>query len=456
MHEVLMTVEKIHQYARHAERWLGRRRVPRGLYFFRNFYTERVPFGVVGIIGPWNYPIDLMLPPIVAALLAGNTVLVKPSEVAAATGVLLERLFERVPELAPFVRFVHGDARTGAALVRSRPDILFLTGSTRTGEVVAKMAAEDMTPFLYELGGKDAMIVLEDADIKAAAKWGVWGAFYTTGQACISVERVYVHQNIYNEFVEAVLDETAKFTVGYRPDVDNPYHMGPLTFERQCDIVNTHLHDAVQKGALVLTGGHQTDMFIEPTVLVNVDHSMQIMQDETFGPTMPIMRVANDTEAIELANDSNMGLSAVVWSNDLKHARRVAEQLEVGVVNINDTMSHYTVAMLPFGGMKLSGNARTHGEEEVTQFTHSKSYAVGQPPAEFDPSTWVRYPGQYRLTKAILGGAYGVTPQQRIEPVMAYLTNDPRAKQVTRKAAVGAGLAAGVAALAVGLLKARK
>ncbi len=226
MHEVLMTVEKIHQYARHAERWLGRRSVPRGLYFFRNFYTERVPFGVVGIIGPWNYPIDLMLPPIVAALLAGNTVLVKPSEVAAATGVLLERLFQRVPELAPFVRFVHGDARTGAALVRSRPDILFLTGSTKTGEIVAKMAAEDMTPFLYELGGKDAMIVLEDADIKAAAKWGVWGAFYTTGQACISVERVYVHQNIYNEFVEAVLDETAKFTVGYRPGCGQPVPYG--------------------------------------------------------------------------------------------------------------------------------------------------------------------------------------------------------------------------------------
>lgn len=257
LHEVIMTVDKIHQYARLAPQWLGRRRVPPGLYFFRRYYTERVPFGVVGIIGPWNYPIDLMLPPIVAALLAGNTVIVKPSEVAAATGVELEKLVQRVPELAPFVRFVHGDGRVGAALVRAKPDLLFLTGSVKTGRIVAKMAAEDMTPFLYELGGKDPMLVLEDADIKAAAHWGVWGAFYTTGQACVSVERVYVHEKVYDAFVAAVLEETAAFSVGYSPDIDNPYRMGPLTFERQCDIVNTHLHDAVQKGARVLMGGQQ-------------------------------------------------------------------------------------------------------------------------------------------------------------------------------------------------------
>src|SRR5690606_31005363 len=159
----------------------------------------------------------------------------------------------------------------------------------KTGQVVAKMAAEDMIPFMYELGGKDAMLVLEDADVAAAAKWGVWGAFYTTGQACVSVERVYVHEKVYDEFVAAVLDETAKFSVGYSPDTDSPYWMGPLTFERQCDIVNSHLADAVSKGARVLMGGRQQGMFIEPTVLVDVDHTMKIMMDETFGPTMPIM-----------------------------------------------------------------------------------------------------------------------------------------------------------------------
>jgi len=453
LHEVIMTVDKIHQYARLAPQWLGRRRVPPGLYFFRRYYTERVPFGVVGIIGPWNYPIDLMLPPIVAALLAGNTVIVKPSEVAAATGVELEKLVQRVPELAPFVRFVHGDGRVGAALVRAKPDLLFLTGSVKTGRIVAKMAAEDMTPFLYELGGKDPMLVLEDADIKAAAHWGVWGAFYTTGQACVSVERVYVHEKVYDAFVAAVLEETAAFSVGYSPDIDNPYRMGPLTFERQCDIVNTHLHDAVQKGARVLMGGQQQGMFIEPTVLVDVDHTMQVMTDETFGPVLPIMKVSDDSHAIQMANHSYMGLSAYVWSRNLNHARRVAEQLQVGVVNINDTMSHYPVSLLPFGGVKMSGNARTHGAGEVTQFTHTKSYAVGAPPSPIDPATLVRYPGYYRLGKAILGAFFGVTPQQRVEPLVDFLSHDPKGRKVVAGTAAGLGAASLVGMVAATLLK---
>ncbi len=451
LHEVLMTVDKIHQYTKRAPRWLADERVPKGLYFLKSFHTEKVPYGVVGIIGPWNYPFDLMVPPIVAALLAGNAVMVKPSEVAAATGVLIEQLFMRVPELAPFVRFLHGDSRTGSALVRSQPDVLFLTGSVKTGRIVAEMAAEDMTPFLYELGGKDPMLVLEDADLKAAAKWGVWGAFYTTGQACVSVERVYVHEKVYDEFVRLAVEEARQFTVGYSPAKDNLNWMGPLTFERQCDIVNTHLHDAVSKGARILTGGNQTDMFIEPTVLVDVDHTMQIMWDETFGPTMPIMKVRDDAEAIRLANDSTMGLSAYVWSRDLKHARRVADQLQTGVVNVNDTMSHYTVPLLPFGGVKLSGNARTHGRGEVTQFTHAKSYATGAPPHPWDPSVWVRYPGQYRLTKAVLGGMYGTTAEQRLDPIVDYLQNDPRAQKAVKRSAIGMG-AATVAGLTMALL----
>ena len=455
LHEVIMTVDKIHQYARLSPKWLGRRRVPPGLYFFRRYYTERVPFGVVGIIGPWNYPVDLMLPPVIAALLAGNTVVVKPSEVAAATGVKLEELINRVPELAPFVRFVHGDGRVGAALVRSKPDLLFLTGSVKTGRIVAQAAAENMTPFLYELGGKDPMVVLEDADIKAAAPRGARGPVSTTGQACVSVERVYVHEMVYDAFVAAVLEETAQFSVGYSPDIDNPYRMGPLTFQRQCDIVNTHLADAVAKGARVLMGGKQSGMFIEPTVLVDVDHTMQVMTDETFGPILPIMKVQDDTHAIQMANHSEMGLSAYVWSRNLAHAKRVAEQLQVGVVNINDTMSHYPVSLLPFGGVKMSGNARTHGAGEVTQFTHTKSYAVGAPPNPLDPATMVRYPGHYRLGKVILGAFFGVTPQQRVEPLADFLTHDPKGQAVT-KAAVGAG-AVSLAGLAVaGLLRLRK
>lgn len=456
LHEVFMTVEKIHHYCSHAPEWLGRERVPRGLYFFKRFYSEREPYGVVGIIGPWNYPIDLMIPPIISALLAGNTVLVKPSEVSAATGVLIEELFNRVPELSPYVRFLHGDARVGEALVRSKPDLLFLTGSVKTGQIVAKMAAEDMIPFMYELGGKDAMIVLDDADVAAAAKWGVWGAFYTTGQACVSVERVYVVESVYDEFVAAVLEETAQFSVGYSPDKDNPNWMGPLTFQRQCDIVNTHLHDAVQKGARIIMGGKQTGMFIEPTVLVDVDHSMKLMTEETFGPTMPIMKVRDETQAIQLANHSDMGLSAYVWSRDLKHAERVARQLDVGVVNINDVVAHYSVARLPFGGMKLSGNTRTHGRGEVTQFTHQKAYSISRPPNPLDPVIWIRKPGNYNLLKAMLGATYGTSLRQRVEPVSELIGSDERVRRGATQAAVGVGAFSALAALAVMLLRVRR
>ncbi len=456
LHEVFMTVEKIHHYTAHAPQWLARERVPRGLYFFKRFYADREPYGVVGIIGPWNYPIDLMLPPIVSALLAGNAVMVKPSEVSAATGVLLESLINRVPELAPFVRFLHGDARVGQALVRSQPDLLFLTGSVKTGQIVAKMAVENMTPFMYELGGKDAMLVLEDADVASAAKWGVWGAFYTTGQACVSVERVYVHEKVYDEFVAAVLEETAKFSVGFSSDVDNPNWMGPLTFERQCDIVNTHLADAVAKGARILMGGKQTGMFIEPTVLVDVDHTMKIMMDETFGPTMPIMKVQDDTQAIQLANHSTMGLSAYVWSRDLKHAERVGRQLDVGVVNINDTVAHYSVARLPFGGTKLSGNTRTHGRGEVTQFTHQKAYSISAPPNPLDPVIWIRRPGNYNLLKMMMGATYGTTLRQRMAPLGEFLGSDPRMGHAAGRALAGAGALSALVALAVMLLRVRR
>ncbi len=456
LHEVFMTVEKIHHYSNHAPRWLARERVPRGLYFFKRFYTDREPYGVVGIIGPWNYPLDLMVPPIVSALLAGNTVLVKPSEVAAATGVLLEELFGRVPELARYVRFLHGDARVGEAMVRSKPDLLFLTGSVKTGRIVAKMAAENMTPFMYELGGKDPMIVLEDADIAAAARWGVWGAFYSTGQACVSVERVYVHEKVYDAFVAAVLEETAKFSVGYSTDKDNPNWMGPLTFKRQCDIVTTHLDDALAKGARVLIGGKQTGMFIEPTVLVDVDHSMQLMTEETFGPMMPIMKVRDEAEAIRLANDSDLGLSAYVWSRDLKHAERVAHQLDAGVVNINDVVAHYSVAGLPFGGTKLSGNTRTHGRGEVTQYTRLKAYSFSNPPSAIDPVIWIRYPGNYNLLKAMMGATYGTNMKQRVEPVAEFLSSDKRIRNGVSRAAVGAGLFAAVAGLAAMLLRVRR
>lgn len=453
--EVMMTVDKLHQYYKHAPEWLARRSVPPGLYIFRRYYTEPKPYGVVAVIGPWNYPFELIVPATCSALLAGNAVLVKPSEVTGATGVMIETLFNRVPELAPYVRFLHGDGRVGAALVDSQPDLVFLTGSTKTGRIVAQKTAETMTPFLAELGGKDPMIVLEDADIAAAAKWGVWGSVYNTGQTCIAIERVYVVESVYEAFVQAAVEEVKQYKVGYSPSIDNHYHMGPLTFQRQVDIVEDHLQDALAKGARILYGGKRNGMFMEPTILVDVDHTMKVMQDETFGPLMPIMKVQDETHAIQLANHSYLGLGASVWSRDLERAKRVASQLEVGTVNINDAASHYPVSLLPFGGMKMSGNARTHGKDEVLQFTRLQSYAVGGPPMPFDIATVLRSPGHYRLGKAIMHLVFGVTPQQRVKPIVEYVEENEVAAKAG-KTAVAVGATAALAAVVVSLLRERK
>ena len=416
--ELFMTVDLLNQYCQHAPHWLRRQRVSSGLQLFKRCYTEKRPYGVVGVISPWNYPLVLTLTPVFAALLAGNTVLVKPSEVTPAVGVMMDSLFQLVPDLAPYVRFLHGDAHTGAALIASRPDLIYVTGSTKTGRSIMRAAAETLTPVICELGGKDPMIVLEDADIAAAARWGVWGAFYNAGQTCMAVERVYVVQPVYEAFVTAVLEETKQLKVGYSPKIDDQHHIGPMTLERQFDTIREHLQDALAKGANILFGGEREGMFMQPTILVSVDHSMKIMQDETFGPIMPIMKATDETHAIQLANHSDLGLSASVWSQDIHRAERVAKQLQVGSVNINDTITHFAIPNLPFGGIKQSGLGRSHGKEDVLQFARTHSYALGKPPLPFDLATIMRQPGNYKLGSAIMHLAFGVTLPQRLRPIL--------------------------------------
>ena len=454
--ELFMSVDLINQYCNRAPHWLRRRRISPGLQIFKRCYIEQHPHGVVGIIGPWNYPLVLIVPPMVSALLAGNTVLVKPSEVTAATGVMVEQLFQKVPELAPFVRFLHGDGRVGAALVQSKPDLIFLTGSTNTGRLVMRAAAENMTPVICELGGKDPMIVLEDADIEAAARWGAWGAFYNTGQTCMAVERIYVVRSVYDRFLELLLEETRKLKQGYSPEIDNPNDMGPLTFQRQVNIIEDHMQDALAKGAHIVHGGEREGMYMEPTVMVNVDHSMKIMREETFGPVVPVMMVDDELHAIQLANDSNLGLSASVWSKNLARAERVAHQLYVGSVNINDTMTHFAIPRLPFGGVKESGIGRTHGKKDLLQFTQTRSFVVGQPPFPFDIATIMRKPGNYKLGAGIIHLAFGTTPKQKLKPVIELLEEKdvkPKAKKVGT--AVGLTAALGAAILAF-VLRTRK
>jgi len=356
----------------------------------------------------------LCVPPLMAALLAGNTVVLKPSEVTAATGVLVERLIQRVPELRSLVRVLHGDGAVGAALVSAPPDFIFLTGSTATGKKVMRAAAEHVTPLICELGGKDAMLVLDDADLDAAAHWGAWGAYFNAGQTCMAVERVYVEAAVYDEFVAKAVTATQGLKVGYSLDTEARYQMGPITFQHQMEVIEQHMADALAKGARVLAGGKRHDSFYEPTVLVDVTHDMLVMREETFGPLLPIMRADDEADAIRLANDSPFGLSASVWSRDSQRAGRVAEQLQTGSVIFNDTIAHFGVPQMPFGGVKQSGFGRTHGKAGVLQFTQPHAFAVGAPPQPLDVATVLRQPGHYRLGTAILRLAFGVTPRQRL------------------------------------------
>jgi acyl-CoA reductase-like NAD-dependent aldehyde dehydrogenase len=411
--ELFVTVDMLAQYCNHAPKWLRRKRVSSGLYLFKQCFVEYRPYGAVAVISPWNYPLTLSLPPMIAALIAGNTVVLKPSEVTAATGVMIEKLIQRIPELSPFVRVVHGDGQVGAALIGSKPDYIFMTGSTPTGKKILQAAAENLTPVALELGGKDAMIVLDDADLNAAARWGTWGAFFNTGQTCMSVERVYVVESKYDEFVKLSVDYAKDFKPGYTAELDSPYSLGPVTDPRQVKIIDRHLEDAIAKGAQVLTGNKEQDMFFNPMVLVNVDHSMLLMQEETFGPLMPIMKVKDEAEAIKLANDNVFGLGASVWSKDIPHAKRVADQVEASSVIINDSIAQFGVPMLPFGGIKDSGFGRTHGQEGLMQFTRPFSYAVGTAPLKWDIATILRENGHYDLATAIMGVVFGTSLRQK-------------------------------------------
>jgi acyl-CoA reductase-like NAD-dependent aldehyde dehydrogenase len=332
------------------------------------------PFQLVGVITPWNGPVSTPLLDIPAALMAGCAVLSKPSEFAPLAWQAAADGWKEIG--APDVlHVVNGFGETGAALV-DVVDYVMFTGSVNTARRIATAAAQRLIPYSLELGGKDAMIVCADADIDRAADGAVWGGFALTGQACISVERVYVEEPVYDEFLQKVVTKTAALRLGMDVKHDFSCDVGSLATEQQQAIVSHHVEDAVAKGAKALTGGkaREDGFFYEPTVLVDVDHDMDCMREETFGPTLPVMKVRDAAEAIEKANDSRFGLSGSIWTRDKAKAMALARQMNTGSVTINNVLTSVFQFGLPFGGWNDSGvGARSGGAAGIRKYCQAKS-----------------------------------------------------------------------------------
>jgi succinate-semialdehyde dehydrogenase/glutarate-semialdehyde dehydrogenase len=363
--EIVPAIDLMQFFARKSERMLKPEKIDIGLYRFlgRTSTVEYRPLGVVAIISPWNFPWATPVGEVVMALMAGNSVVLKPSELTPLVGLKVGDVFARAGLPEGVLEIVTGDGSTGAALVEAGVDKIMFTGSVPTGRRVAETAARKLIPVVLELGGKDPMIVFDDADISAATEAAVWGAFANSGQACASVERCYVHESVAEEFTRRVVEKVKAL----RQEPGVACDLGAMSSERQFRLVEEHVGDAVARGAQVLTGGgrargcSERGWFHEPTVLAGVDHSMTVMREETFGPVLPLMTFRDEDEAVRLANDSDFGLTASVWTRDIRRGRRVARRIEAGTVMVNEVLYTHGIAQTPWGGVKQSGLGRTHG-----------------------------------------------------------------------------------------------
>jgi len=376
----------------------------------------REPYGVIGIISPWNYPFSIPATESLCALVAGNAVVVKPSEFTSLVASELANLLYEAGIPKDVFQVIPGDGVTGAALVHSDIDKLVFTGSVATGKRIAEAAATRLLPVVLELGGKDPMLVLEDADVDVASSGAVWGAFVNAGQTCLSVERCYVQRKIYEAFVDACVRKTNRLRVGNGMDPETD--VGAMIHERQLRIVEDHVTEARECGARVLVGGTRLQElgqnFYAPTVLTGVTHEMRIMREETFGPVLPIMSFDTEEEAIRLANDSEFGLAASVWTRDRRRGEAIARRLAAGTVQVNDAVSCFGISEAPHGGIRSSGIGRTHGRFGLEEMVRTK-YVVSDLTPRMKKLWWYKYGGTFRAqVEALIDLQFAPTAKQRV------------------------------------------
>ena len=367
--EVIGACDAAQYYGKHAGKILKDSSKRPHLFFgMKKLVKTYKPKGVVGIITPWNFPFATTVVPTVQALIAGNTVIVKPSEVTPFSGQLLGKLVQEAGLPKDVVQVLLGDGSTGAALCEAGVDKIHFTGSVRTGKIVGEVCARQLISSTLELGGKDPAIVCADADIERAAKGVANGALFNTGQVCASTERIYVVESVYDDFIKALVNEVSSLRQN-NGDAD----VSCMIWDQQLNMIEGQIQDAVNKGAQVLSGGKRQQgkdgLFLEPTILVNVDHSMSIMTDETFGPVLPVMKVANETEAILMANDSPYGLSGSIWTSNQKRGLAMAKQIDSGGCGVNEFGGNvYGCHEGSFGGSKDSGLGYVNGEIGLKSF----------------------------------------------------------------------------------------
>jgi acyl-CoA reductase-like NAD-dependent aldehyde dehydrogenase len=409
--DLFVALDTAEYFSKHGVRLLRPERVPHHssagkAKSGRLFYD---PVGVIGIISSWNYPLAIPLGQIVPAVAAGNAVVSKTSDFTPQCGALIERLFADAGFPQNLVTVIQGGGEIGQALIEAGPDKIMFTGSVATGRRVAEACAKKLIPSVLELGGKDAMIVLADANLDVAASAAVWGSYTNCGQVCLSVERLFVEQPIEEKFLALCVEKTKKLRLG--PGCDPATDVGPLIRPQHVQRMRDLVHDAVARGARVLCGGKpRPDLganFFAPTVMAGVNSSMRLFEEETFGPILAVQSVEDAEEAVVRANDSTFALAASVWTSDAKRGQAIAARLRAGAVMVNDAISYFGIAEAPHGGCGASGWGRTHGKAGVLEMVQQKYIDVDRLPGREKP-WWYRYgPDLERAADAFLRFEFG-------------------------------------------------